>query len=116
MKTSLTSYKGSLSCYVSKKAINLHRRRSITRICGEVPRREIQHTFGNRCPNYRMVRTATDITYYLFVPQATDYSAEYESGWEITDIFFHNSSVGIATARDRLTIHRTAEDVARNGN
>ena len=50
-------------------------------------------------------------SYYLFVPQATDYSAEYENGWEITDIFFHIGSVGIATGRDRLTIHRTAEDV-----
>ena len=50
-------------------------------------------------------------SYHLFVPQATDYSAEYESGWEITNIFFHIGSVGIATGRDRLTIHRTAEDV-----
>ena len=46
--------------------------------------------------------------YYLFVPQATDYSAEYESGWEITNIF-QISSIGIVTARDKLTIHRTAE-------
>ena len=48
--------------------------------------------------------------YYLFVPQATDYSAEYESGWEITNIF-HTGSVGIATGRDRFTIRRTAEDI-----
>ena len=34
---------------------------------------------------------------YLFVPQATDHSAEYETGWEITDIF-HIGSVGIATS------------------
>ena len=47
---------------------------------------------------------------YLFVPQATDYSAEYESGWELTDIF-HIGSVGIATGRDRFTIHRTVEEV-----
>ena len=46
--------------------------------------------------------------YYLLVPQTTDYSAEYESGWEITDIF-QISSVGIATGRDKLTIHRTVE-------
>ena len=46
--------------------------------------------------------------YYLFVPQDTDYSAEYESGWGITSIF-HISSVGIATGRDKLTIHRRAE-------
>ncbi len=48
--------------------------------------------------------------YYLFVPQATDYSAEYESGWEITNIL-HTGSVGIATGRDRFTIRRTAEDI-----
>lgn len=48
--------------------------------------------------------------YYLFVPQVTDYSAEYEDGWELTDIF-HTGSVGIATGRDGLTIHQTAEDV-----
>ena len=47
---------------------------------------------------------------YLFVPQATDYSAEYESGWKITSIF-HVGSVGIATGRDRFTIHRTAADI-----
>ena len=45
---------------------------------------------------------------YLFVLQATDYSAEYESGWEITDIF-QTSSIGIVTARDKLTIHWTAK-------
>ena len=46
--------------------------------------------------------------YYLFVPQAADYSAEYEMGWEIADIFQTNS-VGIATGRDKLTIHWTVE-------
>ena len=47
---------------------------------------------------------------YLLKPQATDYSAEYENGREITDIFSIRS-VGITTSRDRLTIHRTAEEV-----
>ena len=46
--------------------------------------------------------------YYLLVPQNIGYSAEYERGWEITDIF-QIGSVGIATGRDKLTIHRTAE-------
>ena len=53
--------------------------------------------------------------YYLFVPQAIDYSAEYESGWKITDIF-QTSSIGIVTARDKLTIHRTAEEVRETVN
>ena len=46
--------------------------------------------------------------YYLFVPQVVEQRAEYETGWEITDIF-QNSSIGIATARDKLTLHRTVE-------
>ena len=46
---------------------------------------------------------------YLFVPQATDYRAEYdEMEWELTDIF-QTSSVGIATGRDKLTVHWTSE-------
>ena len=48
--------------------------------------------------------------YHLFVPQLTDYSAEYEMGWNITDIF-QTGSVGIVTARDRLTLHWSPDDV-----
>ena len=48
--------------------------------------------------------------YYLFVPQATGYSAEYEEGCKITDIF-QTSSIGIVTARDKLTIHGNPEKV-----
>ena len=47
---------------------------------------------------------------YLFVPQAAEYRDEYETGWKITDIF-QTSSIGIVTARDKLTIHRTAKEV-----
>ena len=47
---------------------------------------------------------------YLFKPQETDYSAEYENGWKINDVF-QTGSVGITTSRDRLTIHQTAEAV-----
>ena len=48
---------------------------------------------------------------YLFVPQATDYRAEYdEIEWKITNIF-QTSSIGIVTARDKLTIHRDSEKV-----
>ena len=47
---------------------------------------------------------------YLFVPQEVEARAEYERGWKITDIF-QISSIGVVTARDRLTIHRTAGDV-----
>ena len=48
--------------------------------------------------------------YYLFVPQEMDYSVEYEIGWIITDIFDVHS-VGIATARDSLTIQRTTKNI-----
>ena len=77
--------------------------------------------WGSREEKYRVL-SETDVQstefcelqpispYYLFVPQATDYSVEYETGWKITNIF-HIGSVGIATGRDKLTIHRTAEKV-----
>ena len=48
--------------------------------------------------------------YYLFVPQAVEQRTEYETGWKLTDIF-QASSIGIITARDRLTIHGTPEAV-----
>ena len=47
---------------------------------------------------------------YLFVPQETDHSTEYENGWEISDIF-EKSSTGIFTSRDKVTIQRTEEAV-----
>ena len=48
--------------------------------------------------------------YYLFVPQATERSAEYETGWTVSDIF-QISSVGIVTSRDKMTIHRTVKNL-----
>ena len=47
---------------------------------------------------------------YLFAPQAADYRTEYGTGWKITDIF-QTKSIGIVTARDKLTIHRTAKEI-----
>ena len=46
--------------------------------------------------------------FYLFVPQTTERLAEYEQGWEITDIF-QTRSVAVMTGRDKLTLHRTPE-------
>ena len=48
--------------------------------------------------------------FYLFVPQDGKRSSEYERGWPITAIMPVNS-VGIVTARDKLTIHWTQDDV-----
>ena len=53
---------------------------------------------------------------YLFIPQDEALRKEYEQGWPVTKIFpLH--SVGIVTARDKLTIHHTKDavwQVARN--
>ena len=49
---------------------------------------------------------------YLAVPRDTTLLAEYEQSWKITDAMPINS-VGIVTARDKLTIHWTAEDAWR---
>ena len=77
--------------------------------------------WGSREEKYRVL-SETDVqstewselqpisSYYLFVPQATDYSTEYETGWSITDIF-QTGSVGMATGRDKLTIRRTPDEV-----
>ena len=48
------------------------------------------------------------LPHYLFVPQAPERRAEYEAGWEVTDIF-QTDSVAIVTGRDKLTLHRTPE-------
>lgn len=48
--------------------------------------------------------------YYLFVPYKDSNFIEYNEALKIIDIFKVNS-VGIVTARDKLTIHSTPEDV-----
>lgn len=50
--------------------------------------------------------------FYLFVPQNVDLRAEYEDGWKITEAMPVNS-LGVTTARDRLTIHWTDDDLKR---
>jgi predicted helicase len=77
--------------------------------------------WGARDVKYDFLRTArleaiewTPLTprapMYLFVPQDTALEAEYQQGWRIPDIFPVHS-VGIVTARDGLTIHRTPDAV-----
>ena len=65
---------------------------------------EVQTTFTERC------KLQPTSPLYLFAPQAADYRTEYETGWKITDIFVKRV-VGIVTGRDKLTIHRTAEEL-----
>jgi predicted helicase len=77
--------------------------------------------WGVRDAKYDFLRTATlesirwtpltpRAPMYLFVPQDTALEAEYLQGWRIPDIFPVHS-VGIVTARDGLTIHRTPDAV-----
>ncbi len=77
--------------------------------------------WGSREAKYDFLRTATlesirwtpltpRAPMYLFVPQDTALEAEYLRGWRIPDIFPVHS-VGIVTARDGLTIHRTPDAV-----
>jgi predicted helicase len=77
--------------------------------------------WGSREAKYDFLRTATlesirwtpltpRAPMYLFVPQDTALEAEYLRGWRIPDIFPVHS-VGIVTARDALTIHRTPDAV-----
>ncbi len=50
--------------------------------------------------------------HYLFVPRDEARAAEYEAGWNITDLFpIH--SVGIVTCRDKVAIQWTTEDMQR---
>ena len=50
--------------------------------------------------------------FYRFFPQhiTPDQDVIYRQGWQVKDIF-QESSIGILTARDKLTIHWTAEQV-----
>ena len=49
---------------------------------------------------------------YLFVPRDEALSEEYEAGVKLTEVFPVNS-IGIVTARDKLTIQWTADDMRR---
>ncbi len=79
--------------------------------------------WGRRTEKYRALLEAekdtvewTELTpsspFHLFIPQDEQLREEYERGWKVTDIFPVNS-VGITTARDRLTIHYTEEELWR---
>ncbi|PSF32681.1 helicase [Aphanothece hegewaldii CCALA 016] len=70
------------------------------------------HLWGSREDKYQYL-LENDITtvewtelnpqspFYLFIPQNTDYKAEYEQGWKITDIMPVNST-GVKTHRDHF--------------
>ena len=56
------------------------------------------------------IELTPDLPFYHFVPRQDKHIEEYEAGWVLTNIF-QASSIGIITARDRLTIHSTPEAV-----
>ncbi len=49
---------------------------------------------------------------YLFIPRDETLAEEYEAGWGVPEIFPVNS-VGIVTARDKLAIQYTADEMRR---
>ncbi len=55
-------------------------------------------------------RIAPQSPFYLFKPQQTQLLEEYQKGWNVCDIMPVNS-VGIVTARDKLTIQFTREEM-----
>ena len=81
--------------------------------------------WGSREEKYRVL-SATDVQttpwaelaptspLYLFVPHRAELEdrEKYEEGWAVPDIF-QMSSLGIVTARDKLAIHHTPEEVWR---
>ena len=48
----------------------------------------------------------------LFIRQDSELRDEYQRAWKVTE-FMRVNSVGIVTARDKLTIHRNDEDVLK---
>ncbi|MDB9541803.1 helicase [Microcystis aeruginosa CS-1036] len=79
------------------------------------------HLYGLREDKYQILKentvNSTDFhevnpqsPFYLLIPQNTDLFGEYEQYFKITDIMPINS-VGIVTARDKLTIQDTSEDI-----
>ena len=48
--------------------------------------------------------------HYMFIPRDEDLAQEYGAGWSIPEIFPVNSA-GVVTARDKLTIHWSADQV-----
>lgn len=79
------------------------------------------HCYGNRETKYNWLLENSIIStnwlelqpkspFYLLIPQDTTLWNEYEQGWKITDAMPVNS-VGIVTARDKLTICWTREAI-----
>ena len=110
MRTCLTSCKVSPSCCASSNAIILPPLRFITRICGGAREEKYRKLLETDCQTTAWRQLQPTSPLYLFVPQTTERITEYEQGWGINDIF-QTSSIGIITARDKLTIHWAPEKI-----
>jgi predicted helicase len=77
-------------------------------------KREAKYKFLNSTNFYDIEWQKVDpiSPFYLFTPQNNDLREEYHQFWKITDIMPTNS-VGIVTARDKLTIQNSSEEVAK---
>jgi hypothetical protein len=75
-------------------------------------RREGKYRFLEKhsVKNTKWRRIRPEPEFYLFVPRDNALLEEYQRFWKITDIFPLNS-VGVVTARDRLTIRMTPQEV-----
>ena len=86
-------------------------------------KRGVHHAdlWGRRTEKYRALLEAETTTFewtelnpsppfHLFIPQDEELREEYERGWKVTDIFPVHS-VGITTARDRLSIHYAEDEI-----
>ncbi len=81
------------------------------------------HLYGLREDKYQILKentvSSTDFhevnprsTFYLLIPQNTDLFGEYEQYFKINDIMPVNG-VGLVTAKDKLTIQDTSEEIWR---
>ena len=65
---------------------------------------------ANDVESTRWVELAPKPPRYLFIPRDETLAEEYEAGWGVTDVFPVNS-VGMVTARDKLTIQWTPDEM-----
>ena len=65
---------------------------------------------GNDVETTNWVEIAPKSPHYLLIPRDEDLAQEYETGWSIPEVFPINSA-GVVTARDKLTIHWSADQV-----
>ncbi|TRZ68551.1 MAG: DNA methyltransferase [Methanothrix sp.] len=69
-----------------------------------------QHLFDTNIESTEWTKLEPQSPFYFFIPRDIDRETEYQQGWKVAEIFPVNS-VGIVTARDRLTIHFRPDEI-----